>query len=1206
MSNKHSSASVVSPAWLVLLTGLFFTGSLTALVSNLEVNKYRADFERRAMMRIDAVRNGMGETVEVLSDVNRLFSTMWPVDHEQFRKFTRPLLERNPQIRSIAFQRLVSEEERPAFEAAMRKRHPGFAVTEFSNGKLGPASRRAQYRVIEYLEPMAGNTAAFGLDASSRREQDVVWQRACATGNASATPLYRLVQEIGTQRGFVILMPTYHRGMLPNDVVSRCRAVLGYTAITLVGSELVEKILAKRKLLGVSGFDIRVYTGTIVNQENLAFHAKDAMASQHALFASAMRIFRPVPGRIEETFEVAGEPWHMVVSDSASPSLKSYFRTLLMLIGGLISSLLAAAYMRALTSRSARVQQIVQERTAALTQANQTLQLQERAIEACVNGIIITSSIGPDYPIEYANPAFEKMTGFSATEVIGRSCSILWGKERNQAGVKEIISGVREMREVKTVLRTYRKDGESFWSEVYIAPVRDNSGEAGHFVVAHYDITEKKRYEKELEYQANHDSLTGLANRNLLRESLHQSIGHAVRYEEAVWVVFLDLDRFKFVNDSFGHHAGDVFLKTISERLRSVVRTSDTVARLGGDEFVLILPEHAGEHLTTAVVHRIMEVITEPIAVEGHELFLSCSAGISVYPTDGRNPEALIENADLAMYRAKELGRNNFQFYTPVLNERAQERLQLETALRGALERSEFLLHYQPQVDLCSGRMVGVEVLLRWQHPELGLVPPGRFIALAEEAGLILPIGIWVLRTACAQIKEWQSAGLGDLRVAINLSVRQFAQPDLVGLVANTLKETGLAAHYLDLEFTESIVMTDVERAVDVLNKLRALGVSLSIDDFGTGYSSLAYLNRFPINVLKIDQSFVQKISPQSNDAAISDAIISMAHSLGIRVIAEGVETEAQCEFLSRNMCDEIQGFVFSKPLAPSDMEALLREAPRLPDRLLRMHKRPRTLLLVDDEPNILGALKRQLRGAGYQILTAPGGKEGLELLSTTEVDVIVSDQRMPGMTGVEFLRAVKTLYPETVRIVLSGFTELQSVTDAVNEGAIYKFLTKPWDDAQLRAHIDEAFQHKEMADDNRRLDLEVRTANYGLAQANRQLEEVLKQQQQQIQHDEITLDIVREALQHVPLPIIGLDDDEIIAFTNVAGQNLFKGVGLILGSEAEQIVPEVLHAIRGVAEGEKCVAEVHGKRFDVVSRSMGRGTQSRGTLITLTPAESA
>jgi FixJ family two-component response regulator len=327
-----------------------------------------------------------------------------------------------------------------------------------------------------------------------------------------------------------------------------------------------------------------------------------------------------------------------------------------------------------------------------------------------------------------------------------------------------------------------------------------------------------------------------------------------------------------------------------------------------------------------------------------------------------------------------------------------------------------------------------------------------------------------------------------------------------------------------------------------------------------------------------------------------------MAHSLGIRVIGEGVETEAQCEFLSRNMCDEIQGFLFSKPLPAKEVEVLLREGRRLPEHLLRLHKPPRTLLLVDDEPNILAALKRLVRRDGYQVFSASGGKEGLELLAQHKIDVIVSDQRMPGMTGVEFLRTVKTQYPDTVRIVLSGFTELQSVTDAVNEGAIYKFLTKPWEDQQLRDHIAEAFQHKEMADENHRLNLEVRNANHELAKANRQLEDLLKQKQQQIKCGEVSLDIVREALLHVPQPVIGLDDDELVAFVNIAAQNLFSEAGPVLSAEAAHFMPQVLEAIHGVDEGEKCAVDLNGMRFNVVSHSMGHGTESRGKLITLTP----
>jgi CheY-like chemotaxis protein len=331
-----------------------------------------------------------------------------------------------------------------------------------------------------------------------------------------------------------------------------------------------------------------------------------------------------------------------------------------------------------------------------------------------------------------------------------------------------------------------------------------------------------------------------------------------------------------------------------------------------------------------------------------------------------------------------------------------------------------------------------------------------------------------------------------------------------------------------------------------------------------------------------------------------------MAHSLGIRVIAEGVETEAQCEFLSRSMCDEMQGHLFAEALPASGVETLLVERRRLPEHLLRRHRPPRTLLLVDDEPNILSALKRLMRRDNYTILTASSGKEGLDLLAQNQVDVIVSDQRMPGMTGVEFLRTVKNLYPETVRIVLSGFTELQSVTDAVNEGAIYKFLTKPWDDAQLREHIGEAFQNKGMGDENRRLNLEVRSANQKLAKANRQLEEVLKLKQQQIKRDEVTIDIVHEALQHVPIPVIGLDEDQVVVFNNVAAQALFRDFGSILGNEADQIMPEIMDALRSVEEGEKCRADLNGTRYEIASRSMGKGTQSRGQMITLTRWEEA
>jgi diguanylate cyclase (GGDEF)-like protein/PAS domain S-box-containing protein len=835
-----------------------------------------------------------------------------------------------------------------------------------------------------------------------------------------------------------------------------------------------------------------------------------------------------------------------------------------------------------------------------------SLRLWERALAASTNGILIINARQDAHSIKFANASFERITGYLAKDILGKNPQFLLGTDVEEFAYREINAAFRECREGRAVLRAYRSDGQLYWIELSIAPVYHGANEVMHFVAVLNDITEHKQYEAELEYRATHDALTRLPNHGLLQDRLLQLISRASVVQRAVAVLIVDFGRFQNVNDTVGREAADQLLCQMAGRLQALFHGTGTVARQSGDEFVVVVEQVEGEQQCAELARLIMQSMATPFVAAGREFYASSSIGIAIYPKDGTTTAELLKNADAAMTQAKQLGRNNFQFYTATMNERARLRLALENDLRNALERDEFVLHYQPQVDLQTGAIVGVETLIRWQHPELGLIQPDRFIALAEDTGLIVPIGTWVLRAACAQASAWQRAGIGNLRVAVNLSASQFAQPDFASVIASTLQESGLAPTMLDLELTESLVMTDVERTISVLNDLRVLGVRLSIDDFGTGYSSLSYLKRFPIDVLKIDRSFVNHISQNPNDAAISRAIISMAHTLGIRVIAEGVETEEQCEFLSQNMCDEIQGYLFCAPLPASELESLLQENRRLPQHLLRLHKPLGTLLLVDDEPNILSALKRLLRRESYEILTAASGKEGLQLLAKNEVDVIVSDQRMPGMTGVDFLRTVKTLHPETVRIVLSGFTELQSVTDAVNEGAIYKFLTKPWDDNQLREHVAQAFQHKEMADENRRLTLEVRTANHHLATANRQLEEVLEQKQQQITRSTVSLDIVREALQHVPLPVFGLDEDNIIAFVNFAAEDLYADKGPILGGEAAHLMPKLMHAIHNGTDGEKCRVKLNGLSFEAVSRSMGNGTPSRGKLIVLSPCDAA
>ncbi len=442
----------------------------------------------------------------------------------------------------------------------------------------------------------------------------------------------------------------------------------------------------------------------------------------------------------------------------------------------------------------------------------------------------------------------------------------------------------------------------------------------------HHDLEERKRVEQSIRHMAHHDALTGLPNRALFRDRLTHAMAQADRYHQKLAVMFLDLDRFKAINDTLGHNVGDQLLKIAAERLRSCVRDCDTVARLGGDEFTVIVEDIIEERDASAVAQKILDTLSQPFNLYGHEVFISVSVGVTLYPSDDENADNLLRNADSAMYRAKEFGRNNFQFYVAEMNVKAHERLRLESALRRAQDRNEFMLYYQPRVDLLSGQMIGAEALLRWRHPELGLVSPAEFIPILEETGMIIPVGDWALREACRQNHDWQKMGLMPIRMAVNLSVRQFIQRDLAGAVIQALEATGLSAQFLELEITEDLLLEHNQTNIATLTRLRNLGIHISIDDFGTGYSSLSYLKRLPIDTLKIDQSFVRDIGTDPDNKAIASAIIAMASSLRLNVLAEGVETEEQLAFLRAQGCNEIQGFSFSHPLPAEEFEQLLRE----------------------------------------------------------------------------------------------------------------------------------------------------------------------------------------------------------------------------------------------------------------------------------------
>ena len=579
-----------------------------------------------------------------------------------------------------------------------------------------------------------------------------------------------------------------------------------------------------------------------------------------------------------------------------------------------------------------------------------------------------------------------------------------------------------------------------------------------HATKLELEVAERRRAQDELAHRMLHDQVTGLPRFAAIEENLQSAIVDAASRGSRVLVLYVDIDRFHTINETLGRNIGDAVLRTVGERLGQMTSGHGWVAHVAGDEFAAVVLDDSGAQDQLDVAEATRLRVGKMIQLAEQRVYMTCSVGVSCYPDNGTSAEELLRESEAAMLQAKREGRNAVSAFSNEHKQDLEDSRALGIRLRDAIRDGQFFVHYQPMISGQDWQIVGFEALVRWQNPELGLLSPDRFIRVAEELGLIVDIGSFVLEAVCRQIRLWIDLGVTDFYVSVNVSASQLHRPDFVQQIRNALLGWEVPPGYLEIELTESAMAEAVDGVIAAMRALKALGVRIALDDFGTGYSSLNYLRHFPADKLKIDRSFVRDITSDAGSAGICRTVIALGHQLGMAVLAEGVENASQVGYLLRNECDLFQGYYFSRPVIAAKALDLLRHRYIMQDVALQKPKE-RTLLLVDDEENILRSLTRALRRDGYQILTATSARDALELLGKNDVQVIISDQRMPETSGTEFLSRVKQMYPETVRMVLSGYTDLTAVTDAINRGAIYKFLTKPWNDDELRVQIRDAFR---------------------------------------------------------------------------------------------------------------------------------------------------
>ena len=824
-----------------------------------------------------------------------------------------------PGVRAISYATRVSAAELKKFERRLQT-DPALIRRGVRDVSIYPPAERPEYFVVKYIEPLHNHKAALGFDLASDPRRMAMIERARDSGMPTLSGRLILASDPSHSEAAVVMrLALYRKNAFTPDMERRREAFIGLANVTFTVEDWAHQLLA-----GLAYDNIRM------SIHDVGYVGATPKPTPQALYANVAQDDALAGAMFEESdyIDVGQRRWELKLSVPREQFLREFDRALpwAAMTAVLAASVLLSGLIRSLGSAREDARDLAEQMTADLRQSQATLAEEKRRtqalIEALPNPIYFKGTDGRYLGV---NKAWETYFGRERQNFLGKTVHDLYPDDPEIAqrlhADDQAAWSSPDGHSYETVITS--ADGNPRNAVYYKAPYANADGSVAGLIGTIVDITDRKQAEEHIRHLAQYDTLTGLANRNMFYEHLKRALIQAQRIDKPLAVMFMDLDRFKNINDTLGHSAGDTVLKEVAERLRAALRAGDIIGRLGGDEFVVLLEELPEPMHCAAAAKKIVDTVARAYILDGQEFHVTASIGISTYPADGEDMQSLLKNADIAMYRAKELGKNNYQFYSEQMNVHSVERLALESGLRRALERDEFVLHYQPRVDIGSGRITGMEALVRWQHPSNGLIPPLQFIPLAEETGLIVDIGAWVLRAACAQNQAWRDQGLPPLRVAVNLSARQFAHEHLLRDVERVLRETELDPTALELEITESVVVQDPERAVTLLRALKAMGVYISIDDFGTGYSSLSYLKRFPIDSMKIDRSFIKDLPLDQDDTVITQAIIAMTHGLKLVAVAEGVETGEQLAFLRDHGCDEMQGFHFSKPL-PAEQFAQL------------------------------------------------------------------------------------------------------------------------------------------------------------------------------------------------------------------------------------------------------------------------------------------